>query len=128
MLGCNGLCSAGFRGQLRWELGLAAMSCDRLGSPGSGLYRLGSIMVELGWPSVGLGWTEVGWAPLIGSARLSLVRMGLAALDWARNGCVGLHWTDLGPAGLVSFGLCFAAVFGWDRLGWARAGYATGYG
>ena len=79
-LGRNWVCSAGMGGQLRWELGLAAMSCDRLGSPGSGLYRLGSIMVELGWASVGLGWTEVGWAPL-GSARLSLVRMGLAAPD-----------------------------------------------
>ena len=46
-----------------------------LGSPGSGLDRLGSIM-ELGWPSVGLGWTEVGWAPL-GSIRMSFLRLSL---------------------------------------------------
>ena len=79
-------------------------------------------MVELDWPSVGLGWTGVGWAPL-GWARVSLVHLGLAASDWARNCCVGLHWTELGPAGLISLGLSCAAVFGW-----ARAGYPAGYG
>ena len=123
MLGCARL---GY-GQLRCELGLSAMSCAGLGSPGSGLYRLGSIMVELGWSLVGLGWTGVGWAPF-SSARLSLVRLGLAAPEWAWNGCVGWHWTELDPAGLVSLGLGCAAVFGWARLGWARAGYPAGYG
>ena len=68
---------------------MAARRSAGLGSPGSGLDWLGSIMVEFDWPSIVQGWTGMG------CIHLRKTRLGRKAV-WAGYGSVGLVGVEHG--------------------------------